>query len=107
MSVELRARMRTARKRKCGWLPVRPCTAFELALAFAFGLSPGLADAHLINTGLGPVCDGITHFALSPEDFLPAIALALLTGLRGKSCARGTTPSARPPGRPPCRRRQI
>jgi len=41
------------------------------------------ADAHLVTTGLGPVYDGITHFALSPDDILPAVALALFAGLRG------------------------
>jgi hydrogenase/urease accessory protein HupE len=45
-------------------------------------------DAHLISTGLGPVYDGITRFALTPEDLIPALALALLAGLRGKEHAR-------------------
>ena len=42
-----------------------------------------LAHAHLIETGLGPVYDGIAHFALTPEDLIPALALAVLAGLRG------------------------
>jgi urease accessory protein len=46
------------------------------------------ASAHLVSTGLGPVYDGIWHFALTPEQFLPMAALALLAGLRGPSHAR-------------------
>jgi len=44
--------------------------------------------AHLLETGLGPVYDGIAHFALTPEDLLPALALAVLAGLRGSDHAR-------------------
>jgi urease accessory protein len=59
-------------------------------------LLPGLAlslfahpvHAHLIETGLGPVYDGIVHFALTPEDFVPILALALFAGLRGKEHSR-------------------
>lgn len=46
------------------------------------------AHAHLIETGLGPVYDGIAHFALTPEDLIPALALAMLAGLRGRDHAR-------------------
>jgi hydrogenase/urease accessory protein HupE len=41
-----------------------------------------------VNTGLGPFYDGVSHFALSPEDVLPAIALALLAGQRGARAGR-------------------
>ena len=60
------------------------------ALAFGLALAccPGFAHAHLIETGLGPVYDGIVHFALTPEDLLPALAMAVLAGLRGKVHAR-------------------
>jgi hydrogenase/urease accessory protein HupE len=51
-------------------------------------LWPAPARAHLIETGLGPVYDGITHFALTAEDLMPALALAVLAGLRGKDHAR-------------------
>jgi urease accessory protein len=44
---------------------------------------PPHAEAHLNSTGLGPVYDGLAHFLLSPEDFLPVLALALLAGQRG------------------------
>jgi urease accessory protein len=46
------------------------------------------AEAHLVTTGLGPVYDGLLHFMLTPEDVIPALALALLAGLRGPAHAR-------------------
>jgi urease accessory protein len=46
------------------------------------------AHAHLINTGLGPFYDGLTHLFVAPEDLLPVIAVALLGGLRGASFGR-------------------
>jgi hydrogenase/urease accessory protein HupE len=51
-------------------------------------LVPCTARAHLLNTGLGPFYDGVTHFALSPEDLLPALALAILAGQRGAHVGR-------------------
>jgi hydrogenase/urease accessory protein HupE len=57
-------------------------------LAIAFGCGP--AQAHLESTGMGPVYDGMLHFLTSPEDLLPAVALALLAGLRGAAHARRT-----------------
>jgi hydrogenase/urease accessory protein HupE len=51
-------------------------------------LLPAVADAHLVNTGLGPFYDGVSHFALTPEDLLPALALAFLAGLRGVRAGR-------------------
>jgi hydrogenase/urease accessory protein HupE len=51
-------------------------------------LAPGAAQAHLVVTGMGPVYDGVTHFALSPEDSLPVIALAFYAGLRGPASSR-------------------
>jgi len=62
-------------------------TAVGAALA-ALVLFPGEARAHLVTTGLGPVYDGISHFALTPEDLLPVLALALLAGLSGPRCGR-------------------
>jgi hydrogenase/urease accessory protein HupE len=50
---------------------------------------PAGAQAHLVTTGLGPVYDGLVHFALTPEDLVPALALALLAGLRGAAHGRG------------------
>ncbi len=65
-------------------------TAAKTAIAALFfnGLFPGDAHAHLVTTGLGPVYDGISHFALTPEDLLPVVALALLAGLCGPRYAR-------------------
>ena len=59
-----------------------------LAVATAVVLWPAPAHAHLVTTGLGPFYDGVSHFALTPEDFLPAIALALLAGQRGSRAGR-------------------
>ena len=56
----------------------------------AAALSCGAADAHLNATGMGPVYDGLLHFLTSPEDLVPALALALLAGLRGASYGRRT-----------------
>ncbi len=41
------------------------------------------AQAHLVTTGLGPVYDGVAHFALSLGDVLCVLAFALFAGLRG------------------------
>ncbi len=54
----------------------------------AAALIPAAAQAHLVVTGMGPVYDGVTHFALSPEDILPVLALAFFAGLRGPRHAR-------------------
>ena len=51
-------------------------------------LPPQAAYAHLVNTGLGPFYDGVSHFGLTPEDLLPALALALLAGQRGARVGR-------------------
>ncbi len=48
----------------------------------------GPAQAHLNATGMGPVFDGLMHFLTSPEDLVPALALALLAGLRGAAFGR-------------------
>jgi hydrogenase/urease accessory protein HupE len=57
-------------------------------LALPFALCAQEAQAHLVQTGLGPVYDGVAHFALSPEDYVPILGAALLAGLRGKDHAR-------------------
>lgn len=51
-------------------------------------LLPATAEAHLVNTGLGPFYDGVSHLGLTPEDLLPALALALLAGQRGPRAGR-------------------
>jgi urease accessory protein len=53
-------------------------------------LNCGPAQAHLNATGMGPIYDGLLHFLTSPEDLVPALALALLAGLRGASYGRRT-----------------
>ena len=55
-------------------------------LSVALGCGP--ADAHLNATGMGPIYDGLMHFLTSPEDLVPALALALLAGLRGSLYGR-------------------
>ena len=50
--------------------------------------APAGAHAHLVNTGLGPVYDGISHLFLSFDDLLPVVAMALLGGLNGTVTAR-------------------
>lgn len=49
---------------------------------------PPLASAHLVTTGMGPVYDGIGHLVVSPEDLVPALALACYAGLRGAPASR-------------------
>lgn len=51
-------------------------------------LMPVLASAHLVTTGMGPVYDGIGHLLLTPEDLVPALAVAVYAGLRGKTAGR-------------------
>jgi hydrogenase/urease accessory protein HupE len=60
---------------------VLPGVAFLLLL-------PATAHAHLVNTGLGPFYDGVSHLALTPEDLLPALAMAFLAGQRGSRTGR-------------------
>ncbi len=64
--------------------PARVAAAATVALVAA----PGPAFAHLVTTGLGPFYDGVSHFALTPEDLLPAIAIALLAGQQGARAGR-------------------
>ena len=51
-------------------------------------LWPSISHAHLVNTGFGPFYDGISHLAMSPDDLLTALALALLAGLSGARAGR-------------------
>jgi len=62
--------------------------SITLAIALLYLLLPVRAEAHLPTIGLGPVYDGILHLLLSPEDLIPAIALALLAGQRGAGTSR-------------------
>ena len=51
---------------------------------------PADASAHLVTTGMGPVYDGIGHLLLTPEDLVPALAVALYAGLRGRTPGKRT-----------------
>jgi hydrogenase/urease accessory protein HupE len=51
-------------------------------------LAPAVAHAHLVNTGLGPVYDGISHLFQTFDDLLPVVAMALLAGLNGPIAGR-------------------
>lgn len=59
-----------------------------LTAAAAVLFLPVLASAHLVTTGMGPVYDGIGHLLLTAEDLVPALAIAVYAGLRGKSAGR-------------------
>ncbi len=63
-------------------------TRLSTGVAIILSLLPCAAQAHLVNTGLGPVYDGITHLFVTPEDLLTAITLALYCGLLGPSASR-------------------
>ena len=62
-----------------------PFLHFLAALAV---LLPSPAWAHLVNTGMGPVYDGIGHLLLTPEDLVPVLALSCYCGLRGPRAGR-------------------
>ena len=63
---------------------------WPLWASLAIVLCPSNAEAHLVTTGLGPIYDGIGHLALSPEVWVPVLALALFAGLRGAAAGRLT-----------------
>ena len=66
--------------------PFRLWTCTFATLSVALCSEP--AEAHLNSTGMGPIYDGLMHFLMSPEDLVPALALALLAGLRGAAYGR-------------------
>ena len=51
-------------------------------------LWPTSANAHLVSTGFGSFYDGVVHLALTAEDVLMVLGLALFAGLRGATTAR-------------------
>jgi hydrogenase/urease accessory protein HupE len=63
---------------------------FGIISGFILLLRAVPAHAHLVTTGLGPVYDGISHLALTPEDLVPTLAVALLAGLGGARYGRIT-----------------
>lgn len=66
----------------------------HISSLFLFGiliplvLTPSVATAHLVTTGMGPVYDGIGHLLLTPEDLLPALGAALYAGMLGPRAGR-------------------
>lgn len=56
--------------------------------SFALVTVPNTAQAHLVNSGVGPFFDGLAHFFLTLDDLLVVVALSLFSGLLGKSTAR-------------------
>jgi urease accessory protein len=67
---------------------MRSRPALMLASLLIWATCPGRANAHLVNSGLGPFYDGVAHLFVTPEDVLAVVALALLAGLGGKQCGR-------------------
>jgi hypothetical protein len=61
---------------------------WPLWTSLAIVLCPSNAQAHLVTIGLGPVYDGIGHLALSPDVWVPILALALFAGLGGAAAGR-------------------
>lgn len=65
--------------------------ALTLTLSSGLIVLPAGAQAHLVNSGLGPFYDGSLHLLLSPGDLLGLIAIALLAGLQGPKAGRLVT----------------
>jgi len=63
----------------------RHCMSFAVICLFVW---PANAQAHLMTTGLGPFYDGMMHLAVSPDDLLGVLAIAMLSGLVGKQHGR-------------------
>jgi len=59
-----------------------------LIVAIGLLFYPSYASAHLVTTGLGTVYDGIGHLVMTPEDLIPALAIAFFAGLRGAAPGR-------------------
>ncbi len=57
-------------------------------------LSPTVAHAHLVNSGLGPFCDGALHLLLSPMDLVLLVVLCVLVGAQGARAARSAMVAA-------------
>jgi urease accessory protein len=68
--------------------PLRSLFWMCVAAGVLIAAWPAPAEAHLNETGMGPLYDGMVHFLISPEDVVPVLALALLAGLRGADYGR-------------------
>lgn len=74
----------TSPHRFAGWRSlIAPVAAVIVVIAI-----PSTAEAHLVTSGAGPFFDGVAHFFVSMDDLLVVVALALFSGLLGKSAAR-------------------
>ena len=58
-------------------------TPRSTVVSAALLVTPATAMAHLTDTGLGPIYDGIAHVLMSFDDLLPVVALAMVAGLNG------------------------
>jgi urease accessory protein len=67
---------------------MRSCVPWMLLSLLVWACCPERANAHLVNSGLGPFYDGVAHLFVTPEDILAVVALALLAGLGGKPYGR-------------------
>jgi urease accessory protein len=67
---------------------MRSFNTLMLASLLVWACCPGQANAHLVNSGLGPFYDGITHLFVTPEEVLTVVALGLFAGLGGKPSGR-------------------
>ncbi len=63
-------------------------TRITLAALAILLLTPHVASAHLVSTGVGPFYDGVAHFFVSPMDLVVVIALGMLGGLAGQAAGR-------------------
>ena len=66
---------------------MKHCGLFTAVTAALLAV-PAVAQAHLVNSGLGPFYDGALHLLLSPGDLLGLVAAALLAGQQGARAAR-------------------
>lgn len=67
---------------------MRSCVPWMLVSLLVWACCPERANAHLVNSGLGPFYDGLAHLFLTPEDVLAVVVLSLVAGLGGKPCGR-------------------
>jgi hypothetical protein len=56
--------------------------------------TPGVAHAHLVNSGLGPFYDGALHLVLSPMDFVRLLTLSLFAGAQEPGAGRAVVVTA-------------
>ena len=62
----------------------RPALLFVVLCA-----APMSAHAHLVQTGFGSFYDGIAHLAMTPQDVMIVLGIAMLAGLHSARASRG------------------